>query len=105
MGGVIIKSLDDLLAESERLVILLNSNDFDSNIYNYLESLIKDINDFLSQNSTSLVKQEKKISLLQEKVDIISNSLREKMDLIINKLNDKNKELEYLYNAKKMLLE
>jgi len=105
MGGVIIKSLDDLLAESERLVILLNSNDFDSNIYNYLESLIKDINDFLSQNSTSLVKQEKKISLLQEKVDIISNSLREKMDLIINKLNDKNKELEYLYTAKKILLE
>jgi len=105
MGGVIIKSLDDLLAESEKLVILLNSNNFDSNIYNYLESLIKDINDFLSQNSTSLVKQEKKISLLQEKVDIISNSLREKMDLIINKLNDKNKELEYLYTAKKILLE
>lgn len=105
MGGVIIKSLDDLLAESERLVILLNSNDFDSNIYNYLESLIKDINDFLSQNSTSLEKNGKKISLLQERVEIISNTLREKMDLIINKLNDKNKELEYLYNAKKMLLE
>jgi uncharacterized coiled-coil protein SlyX len=105
MGGVIIKSLDDLLAESERLVILLNSNDFDSNIYNYMESLIKDVNDFLSQNSTSLVKNGKKISLLQEKVDIISNILREKMDLIINKLNDKNKELEYLHTAKKMLLE
>jgi hypothetical protein len=27
------------------------------------------------------------------------------MDLIINKLNNKNKELEYLYNTKKMLLE
>jgi hypothetical protein len=27
------------------------------------------------------------------------------MDLIINKLNDKNKELEYLYNAKRILLE
>jgi hypothetical protein len=105
MGGVVIKSLDDLLVESERLVILLNSNDFDSNIYNYLESLIKDINDFLSQNSTSLVKHGKKISLLQERVEIISNILREKMDLIINKLNDKNKELEYLYNAKKILLE
>jgi hypothetical protein len=105
MGGVVIKSLDDLLVESERLVILLNSNDFDSNIYNYLESLIKDINDFLSQNSTSLIKHGKKISLLQERVEIISNILREKMDLIINKLNDKNKELEYLYNAKKILLE
>jgi hypothetical protein len=105
MGGVVIKSLDDLLVESERLVILLNSNDFDSNIYNYLESLIKDINDFLGQNSTSLVKHGKKISLLQERVEIISNILREKMDLIINKLNDKNKELEYLYNAKKILLE
>jgi hypothetical protein len=105
MGGVVIKSLGDLLAESERLVILLNSNDFDSNIYNYLESLIRDINDFLRQNSTSPVKHGKKISLLQERVEIISNILREKMDLIINKLNDKNKELEYLYNAKKMLLE
>ncbi len=105
MGGIIIKSLDDLLAESERLIILLNSNDFDSNIYNYMESLIKDINDFLSQDDTSLAKHGEKISLLQEKVDIISNILREKMDLIINKLNDKNKELEYLYNAKKMLLE
>jgi len=105
MGGVIIKSLDDLLAESERLVILLNSNDFDSNIYNYLESLIKDINDYLSQDNTSLEKNREKISLLQEKVDIISNILREKMDLIINKLNDKNKELEYLYTAKKILLE
>ena len=105
MGGVIIKSLDDLLAESEKLVILLNSNNFDSNIYNYLESLIKDINDYLSQDNTSLEKNREKISLLQEKVDIISNILREKMDLIINKLNDKNKELEYLYNAKKMLLE
>jgi hypothetical protein len=105
MGGVVIKSLDDLLVESERLVILLNSNDFDSNIYNYLESLIKDINDFLSQNSTSLIKHGKKISLLQERVEIISNILREKMDLIINKLNDKNKELEYLYNAKRILLE
>jgi uncharacterized coiled-coil protein SlyX len=105
MGGVVIKSLDDLLAESERIVILLNSNDFDSNIYNYLESLMIDINDFLSQNSTSLKKNGERISLLQERVEIISNILREKMDLIINKLNDKNKELEYLYNAKKMLLE
>jgi len=105
MGGVVIKSLDDLLAESERLVILLNSNDFDLNIYNYLESLIKDVNEFLSQNSTSLKKNGRKISLLQERVEIISNILREKMDLIINKLNDKNKELEFLYNAKKMLLE
>jgi hypothetical protein len=105
MGGVVIKSLDDLLAESERLVILLNSNDFDSNIYSYLESLIKDISDFLSQNSTSLEKNGRKISLLQERMEIISNTLREKMDLVINKLNDKNKELEYLYNAKKMLLE
>ena len=105
MGGVIIKSLDDLLAESEKLVILLNSNNFDSNIYNYLESLIKDINDYLSQDNTSLEKNREKISLLQEKVDIISNILREKMDLIINKLNDKNKELEYLYTAKKILLE
>jgi hypothetical protein len=105
MGGIIIKSLDDLLAESERLIILLNSNDFDSNIYNYIESLIEDVNDFLSQNSISLEKNGKKISLLQERVEIISNTLREKMDLIINKLNDKNKELEYLYNAKKMLLE
>jgi uncharacterized coiled-coil protein SlyX len=105
MGGVIIKSLDDLLAESERLVILLNSNDFDPNIYNYVESLIRDINDFLSLDNTSLEKNREKTSLLQEKVDIISNILREKMDLIINKLNDKNKELEYLYTAKKMLLE
>jgi hypothetical protein len=105
MGGVVIKSLDDLLAESERLIILLNSNNFDSNTYSYLESLIKNINDFLSQNSISLEKNEEEISLLQERVEIISNILREKMDLIINKLNNKNKELEYLYNTKKMLLE
>jgi uncharacterized coiled-coil protein SlyX len=105
LGGVIIKSLDDLLAESERLVILLNLNDFDPNVYEYLESLIKDINDFLSQDRALLAKHRKKISLLQKNVDILSNLLREKMDLIINKLNDKNKELEYLYNAKKMLLE
>ncbi|WP_299237614.1 chromosome segregation protein SMC [Sulfurihydrogenibium sp.] len=105
MGGAIIKSLDDLLTESERLIILLNLNDFDPNVYEYLESLIKDINDFLSQDRASIAKHGKKISLLQEKVDILSNLLREKMDLIINKLNDKSKELEYLYNAKKTLIE
>jgi hypothetical protein len=52
-----------------------------------------------------LKKNGRKISLLQDRVEITLNTLREKMDLIINKLNDKNKELEYLYNAKKMLLE
>ncbi|MBX0311958.1 MAG: chromosome segregation protein SMC [Sulfurihydrogenibium sp.] len=105
MGGVVIKSLDDLLTESERLIILLNLNDFDSNVYGYLESLIKDIKDFLSQDRTSLAEHREKISLLQKNVDILSNLLREKMDLIINKLNDKSKELEYLYNTKKTLLE
>ena len=108
MGGIVIKSLDDLLAEAEILIILLNSNDFDSNIFNRFLSLNKDINDLLNssnENSVSFGNNGGKVLLLQEKLNTLSNLLREKIDLTVNKLSDKNKELEYLNTAKKMLLE
>lgn len=106
MGGAVIKSLEDLLSESEKLIILISSSGFDTAISSRFESLMKSINDILNDEGRVLLKNEsEKILLLQERLKMLSNLLRENMDSVINELNNKNKELEYLNYAKKMLLE